>query len=269
MGIPRWATIALRLATLVILAFIYVPIGIIVLYSFNAAKVATWPITSFTIDWYVKAFGDAGIRAAVGNSIEAAVGATLLALLFGSLLALAVSRHRFFGRESIGLIVILPLALPGIVTGLALNTAFRTIGLPFGLFTIIVGHATFCVVVMYNNAIARLRRTSRSYEEASADLGADTFMTFRRVTFPAIRTALVAGALLAFALSFDEIIVTNFLSGPGVQTLPIWIFSNYSRPNQLPLVNVAAVLVLLASIIPVYVASRLTSDPAAVPGART
>ena len=231
MGIPRWATIALRLATLVILGFIYVPIGIIVLYSFNAAKVATWPITSFTVDWYVKAFSDAGIRAAVGNSIEAAVGATLLALLFGSLLALAVGRHRFFGRESIALIVILPLALPGIVTGLALNTAFRTIGLAFGLFTIIVGHATFCVVVMYNNAIARLRRTSRSYEEASSDLGADTFMTFRRVTFPAIRTALVAGALLAFALSFDEIIVTNFLSGPGVQTLPIWIFSNYSAPE--------------------------------------
>ena len=225
MGIPRWATIALRLATLVILAFIYVPIGIIVLYSFNAAKVATWPITSFTIDWYLKAFNDAGIRAAVGNSIEAAVGATLLALLFGSLLALAVSRHRFFGRESIALIVILPLALPGIVTGLALNTAFRTIGLPFGLFTIIVGHATFCVVVMYNNAIARLRRTSRSYEEASSDLGADTFMTFRRVTFPAIRTALVAGALLAFALSFDEIIVTNFLSGPA---------SRHSRSGSSP-----------------------------------
>ena len=230
---------------------------------------ATWPITSFTIDWYVKAFNDAGIRAAVGNSVEAAIGATLLALLFGSLLALAVGRHRFFGRESIALIVILPLALPGIVTGLALNTAFRTIGFPFGLFTIIVGHATFCVVVMYNNAIARLRRTSRSFEEASADLGADTFMTFRRVTFPAIRTALVAGAMLAFALSFDEIIVTNFLSGPGVQTLPIWIFSNYSRPNQLPLVNVAAVLVLVASIIPVYLASRLTADPGAVPGAKT
>ncbi len=269
MGIPRWVTIALRLATMGILAFIYIPIGIIVLYSFNAAKVATWPITSFTVDWYIKAFNDAGIRSAVGNSVEAAIGATLLALLFGSLLALAVGRHSFFGRESIALIVILPLALPGIVTGLALNTAFRTIGFPFGLFTIIVGHATFCVVVMYNNAIARLRRTSRSYEEASGDLGADTFMTFRRITFPAIRTALVAGAMLAFALSFDEIIVTNFLSGPGVQTLPIWIFNNYSRPNQLPLVNVAAVLVLLASIIPVYIASRLTADPSAVPGART
>ncbi|HEY8819620.1 MAG TPA: ABC transporter permease subunit [Candidatus Limnocylindrales bacterium] len=172
-------------------------------------------------------------------------------------------------RYVVAFIVILPLALPGIVTGLALNTAFRTIGFEFGVTTIVVGHATFCVVVIYNNAIARLRRTSRSFEEASADLGADTFTTFRRVTFPAIRTALIAGALLAFALSFDEIIVTNFLSGPGVQTLPLWIFNNYQRPNQLPLVNVAAVLVLLLSIIPVYVASRLTADPAAVPGART
>jgi putative spermidine/putrescine transport system permease protein len=268
MGIPRWVRVGLRLSTILILAFIYIPIGIIVLYSFNAAKVATWPITSFTIDWYVKAFSDQGIRDAVGNSVEAAIGATLLALLFGSLLALAVARHSFFGRQSIAFIVILPLALPGIVTGLALNTAFRTIGFPFGLFTIIVGHATFCVVVMYNNAIARFRRTSRSFEEASADLGADTFMTFRRVTFPAIRTALVAGGLLAFALSFDEIIVTNFLAGPGVQTLPIWIFSNYSRPNQLPLVNVAAVFVLLLSVIPVYLASRLASDTSGISGRR-
>ncbi len=143
------------------------------------------------------------------------------------------------------------------------------IGLELGLATIIVGHATFCIVVIYNNVIARLRRTSRSIEEASADLGADIFATFRRVTFPAVRTALIAGALLAFALSFDEIIVTNFTSGPGTQTLPLWIFSNFQRPNQLPLVNVAAVLVLLLSIVPVYLASRLTADPAAIAGART
>jgi putative spermidine/putrescine transport system permease protein len=269
MALPRFLRIALRTATGVVLAFIYLPIAIIVLYSFSAAKVATWPIAAYTTDWYVRAFGDAGIRAAFGTSLQAAVGATLVSLLFGSLLALAVHRYRFFGRETIAFIVILPLALPGIVTGLALNTAFRAIGFEFGLTTIVVGHATFCVVVIYNNAIARLRRTARSFEEASADLGADTFTTFRRVTFPAIRTALIAGALLAFALSFDEIIVTNFLSGPGVQTLPLWIFNNYQRPNQLPLVNVAAVLVLLLSIIPVYVASRLTADPAAVPGART
>lgn len=268
MGIPRWVAIALRVATATVLAFIYVPIGIIVLYSLNAAKVATWPIQSFTIDWYIKAFDNPGIRAAMATSVQAAIGATLISVVLGSLLALAVTRYQFFGREAIAFIVILPLALPGIVTGLALNTAFRAIGFDFGILTIIIGHATFCVVVLYNNAIARLRRTARTFEDASADLGADTFTTFRRVTFPALRSALVAGALLAFALSFDEIIVTNFLSGPGVQTLPIWIFSNYSRPNQLPLVNVAAVLVLLASIIPVYVASRLTNDPAAGPQAR-
>jgi putative spermidine/putrescine transport system permease protein len=269
MSLPRWLRVTLRLSTVLILAFIYAPIGIIVLYSFNAAKVATWPITSFTLDWYVKAFNDAGIRSAFATSVQVAIGATVLAVVLGSLLALAVSRFSFFGRGAIAFIVILPLALPGIVTGLALNTAFRAIGFDFGVTTIIVGHATFCVVVIYNNAIARLRRTSRSFEEASTDLGADTFSTFRRITLPAIRTALIAGALLAFALSFDEIIVTNFLSGPGVQTLPIWIFNNYPRPNQLPLVNVAAVLVLLLSIIPVYFASRLTADPATVAGART
>jgi len=269
MSLPRSLRMALRVATGLVLAFIYIPIGIIVLYSFNASKVPAWPITSYTLDWYVKAFNDPGIRSSFATSVQVAFGATVLSVLLGSLLAMAVQRYRFFGRETIAFIVILPLALPGIVTGLALNGAFRAIGFEFGVTTIMVGHATFCVVVIYNNVIARLRRTSRSFEEASADLGADTFSTFRRVTFPAIRTALIAGALLAFALSFDEIIVTNFLAGPGVQTLPIWIFNNYQRPNQLPLVNVAAVLVLLLSIIPVYIASRLTADPAAVPGART
>ena len=269
MTLPRGIRIALRMASGLLLAFIYIPIGIIVLYSFNAARVATWPITSFTLDWYGRALGDAGIRTALTASLEAAIGATILSLVLGSLIALAVQRFHFFGREALSFVVVLPLALPGIVTGIALNTAFRTIGLQFGLLTIIVGHATFCVVVIYNNVIARLRRTSRTIEEASADLGADTFTTFRRVTFPAVRTALIAGALLAFALSFDEIIVTNFTSGAGVQTLPLWIFSNYQRPNQLPLVNVAAVLVLLLSIVPVYLASRLTADPAAVAGART
>ena len=262
MGIPRWVRAGLRLSTIAILAFIYIPIGIIVLYSFNAAKVATWPITSFTIDWYVKAFSDQGIRDSVGNSLQAAIGATLLALLFGSLLSLAVARHRFFGRQSVSFLVILPLALPGIVTGLALNTAFRQIGVPFGLFTIIVGHATFCVVVMYNNAIARLNRTSRSFEEASADLGADTFMTFRRVTFPAIRTALVAGGLLAFALSFDEIIVTNFTAGAGTQTIPMWILTAIQRPNEIPVVNVVALVLIILSVIPVWIATRI-SDGAA------
>lgn len=262
----RGTRIALRITTAITLAFIYIPIGVIVLYSFNGSRVASWPITEFTTEWYAKALQDPGIRAALLASLQAAVGATAIALLLGTLLAFAVQRFRFFGREAISFVVILPLALPGIVTGIALNTAFRAIGLDFGMLTIIIGHATFCVVVIYNNAIARLRRTVRTTEEASMDLGADTFSTFARVTFPAIRTALLAGALLAFALSFDEIIVTNFTAGAGTQTLPIWIFNNYQRPNQLPLVNVAAVLVLVLSIIPVYFASRLSSDSVGLQG---
>ena len=263
MLLPRSIRIALRALTGLTLAFIYIPIGIIVLYSFNAAKVASWPISGLTIDWYLKAFSNPGIRGALIASLEAAIGATTVALLLGSLIAFAVQRFAFFGRQTLSFVVILPLALPGIVTGIALNTAFRTIGLDFGLLTIVVGHATFCIVVVFNNVVARLRRVSRTAEEASMDLGADTLTTFRRVTFPAIRSALLAGALLAFALSFDEIIVTNFTSGAGTQTLPLWIFTNYQRPNNLPLVNVAAVIVLVLSIVPVYLASRVTTDPAA------
>jgi putative spermidine/putrescine transport system permease protein len=263
MLLPRGLRIALRVATGLTLAFIYIPIGVIVLYSFNAARVATWPISGLTIDWYLKAIDNAGIRNALIGSLQAAIGATAVALILGSLIAFAVQRYSFFGRQTLAFVVVLPLALPGIVTGIALNAAFRTLGLDFGLLTIIVGHATFCVVVVFNNVVARLRRTARTAEEASMDLGADTFTTFRRITFPAIRTALLAGALLAFALSFDEIIVTNFTAGTGSQTLPLWIFTNYQRPNNVPLVNVAAVFVLVLSIVPVYLASRLTTDPAA------
>jgi putative spermidine/putrescine transport system permease protein len=264
MQTSRASRIALRVATAATLAFIYFPIGVVLLYAFNAAPVARWPIEGLTLKWFVQALDDEGIRSALTASLQAAVGATAVALLLGSLLAFAVHRFAFFGRDAVSFVVILPIALPGIVTGIALNTAFRTIGLEFGLLTVIVGHATFCVVVIYNNVIARLRRTARSAEEASMDLGADTFQTFRFVTFPAVRTSLVAGALLAFALSFDEIIVTTFTAGAGTQTLPIWIFANYARPNQLPLVNVAAVFVLLLSIVPVYLSARLTRDPAAI-----
>jgi putative spermidine/putrescine transport system permease protein len=259
MLLSRRLRIALRIATAAILVFIYVPIGLIVLYSFNSAKVASWPIQGLTLQWYQNALTNPGIRSALLTSFQAAIGATIAALLLGSLVAFAIQRYSFFGRQSLSFLVVLPLALPGIVTGIALNTSLRAIGIDFGLQTIVIGHATFCVVVVFNNVVARLRRISRTPEEASMDLGADTFWTFRRITFPAIRTALVAGALLAFALSFDEIIVTNFTAGASTQTLPIWIFTNYQRPNNLPLVNVAAVFVLVLSIIPVYLASRLTS----------
>jgi putative spermidine/putrescine transport system permease protein len=259
MDAGRAARIGLRIATAATLAFIYLPIVVIVMYAFNADPLQRWPITGYTIEWIGRAWADQGVRAAFFASLRAAIGATAVALVLGSLIAFAVHRHRFFGREALSFIVVLPIALPGIVTGLALNVAFRTIGIDLGLLTVIVGHATFCVVVIFNNVIARLRRTSTTIQEASMDLGADTWQTFRYITFPTIRTALLAGGLLAFALSFDEIIVTTFTAGSDVQTLPIWIFANYQRPNNLPLVNVAAVFVLILSIVPVYLASRLTS----------
>ncbi|MDX6657722.1 MAG: putative spermidine/putrescine transport system permease protein, partial [Solirubrobacteraceae bacterium] len=184
-----------------------------------------------------------------------------------TLAAMAVSRYRFFGRETISFLVILPIALPGIVTGMALNSTFtQVVKLDLSLFTVIVGHATFCIVVVYNNVVARLRRTARNFEEASADLGAHSWQTFRFVTFPQLRSAMIAGALLAFALSFDEVIVTTFTAG-STETLPIWILNNLSRPRNLPIVNVVALASVVLSIIPVYFAQKLTADPVSATGA--
>jgi putative spermidine/putrescine transport system permease protein len=272
MQLSRPAAILLRIGAGLTLAFIYVPLFLIILYAFNERKIQTWPIPGFTLDWFDKAIHNPGARDALLLSVKAGLGATAIALVLGTLAAMAVARYRFFGRETVSFLVILPLALPGIVTGMALNATFREVLEPFGvslgLFTIIVGHATFCIVVIYNNAVARLRRTGSSLEEASSDLGANTWQTFAFVTFPALRSALLAGALLAFALSFDEVIVTTFTAGPD-ETLPIWILANLSRPNQLPIVNVVAVFVIVLSFVPVYLAQRLTRDTegGVVPGA--
>jgi putative spermidine/putrescine transport system permease protein len=258
--VAKWL---LRAGTVVTLVFVYTPIVVIALYAFNESRIQAWPLDGLTLEWFDRALHNPGVRDALMLSLKAALGATILALILGTLASLAVARYSFFGRETISFLVILPIALPGIVTGMALNATFNTTGIPFGLLTIVVGHATFCIVVVYNNAVARLRRTSQHLEEASADLGADTWQTFRYVTFPQLRSALLAGALLAFALSFDEVIVTTFTAGPD-QTLPIWILSNLSRPNQLPVVNVVAVILILLSTIPVYLATRLTRDTGAV-----
>jgi putative spermidine/putrescine transport system permease protein len=259
----RWA---LRIGTAITLAFIYVPLIVIAVYAFNESRSQSWPIDGFTLDWFDRALNNPGVRDALWTSLKAGLGATAIAMVLGTLAALAVARHRFFGRDTISFLVILPIALPGIVTGMALNATFtQVLGVDLTLFTVIVGHATFCIVVVYNNAVARLRRTGTSLEEAANDLGAGPWRAFRDITFPQMRTALVAGALLAFALSFDEIIVTTFTAG-SEQTLPIWIFTNYSRPNQLPIVNVVGLLLIVLSIIPVYLANRLSQDPVGAPG---
>ncbi|MFJ8826786.1 ABC transporter permease [Streptomyces sp. NPDC102467] len=267
MHLSRPARIALRVGALAGFAVIYLPLLLVIVNSLNQDRSSGWPPSGLTLRWWRDAWHSAGARDALWTSVKAGCGATVIALVLGTLLAFAVSRRRFFGRETISFAVVLPLALPGIITGVALNTAFRTVleplGIGLGLFTVIVGHATFCVVVVFNNVAARLRRLPGSYEEAAMDLGADTFRTFRDITFPLTRSALAAGGLLAFALSFDEIVVTTFTAGPGVRTLPLWIFSNMARPQQAPVVNVVAVVLVLLSVIPVYVAQRLSSDTAA------
>ncbi len=270
MHLSRGARWLLRLGTAVTLAFLYVPIAVIVLYAFNARRTLRWPIPGLTLTWFDKAFHNPGVRAALETSVKAALGATLIALLLGTLAAIAVSRYRFFGRETISLLLVLPLALPGIVTGMALSSAInlggQVFGLTFSLFTIIIGHATFCVVVVYNNVLARLRRTSGSLMEASSDLGASGWQTFRHVTFPLISTALVAGGLLAFALSFDEVIVTTFTAG-AQNTLPLWIFGNIRQGQSLPQTNVVVLFVIALTFVPVVLAQRLTRDTGVLRGA--
>jgi putative spermidine/putrescine transport system permease protein len=259
----RRVRIALRLATIAVLAFIYAPLVVIGIYAFNANTNQAWPITGFSTIWFEEALEQRGVREALWTSLRIGLIATAVALVLGTLASIAVQRYRFFGRETVSFLVILPIALPGIVTGMALNAAFRTVGFEFGLLTIAIGHATFCVVLVYNNVLARLRRTSRSLEEASMDLGASQLQTFRHVTFPAMRTALLAGGLLAFALSFDEVIVTTFTTGGGEQTIPIWFLQNYTRTRGIPIVNAVALMLILFSIIPVYLAQRLAGAEAA------
>ncbi len=257
----RMVRMVIKAGTLIALVFLYAPLVILGLYAFNKGVTRRWPPDLWTTRWFSTAWHDPDLRPALAGSVQAAIGATLVALILGSLAAFAVHRFRFFGRESISFALVLPIALPGIVTAIALSSAINfghsLFGLTFSIWTIIIGHATFCIVVVFNNVIARLRRTPTSLVEASMDLGADGWQTFRYVTIPAIKTALVAGALLAFGLSFDEIVVTNFTAGPKL-TLPIWIFNNIRTPHQQPVVNVVALVLMFASLIPVYFAQRLT-----------
>lgn len=240
--------------------FIYLPLVLVVINSFNKNTSFAWPPTGFTTSWWGKAAVNEGVRDAITRSAVVALSATFIALILGSLAAAAIARYKFFGREVISLLFVLPIALPGIVTGIALNNVFTNFLGELTIFTIIVGHATFCIVVVFNNVAARYRRLGASFEEASMDLGANRFTTYRLITFPLLRSALLAGGLLAFALSFDEIIVTTFTAGAGQNTLPIWIFQNLFRPNQAPIVNVVAAALILVSIVPIYLSQRLTQE---------
>jgi putative spermidine/putrescine transport system permease protein len=238
---------------------------VIVTASFNASKIPTWPIKQWSTHWWSLALHDQTARTALENSVKVGLGATAIALVLGSAAAFALGRYDFFGKTSLSLLLVLPIALPGIVTGLALLSTIRYLAVVPSLYTVVIGHATFCIVVVYNNAVARLRRTSGNLEEASMDLGGDGWQTFRFVSLPMIATALVAGGLLAFALSFDEIVVTNFTAG-AQQTLPLWIYNQFRLPNTAQEVNAVAVIVIVLTAIPVYLAQRLMRDTGGIGG---
>lgn len=262
----RWLLAAITAATL---AYLYVPLLVVARLSFTRAKSVAWPADGWTVRWWREAWESDGPREALFLSVRVALVATLIALVLGTLAAFALHRRRFFGRDAVSFLMVLPISLPGIVTGLALqNTFTRTIDLGIvsfevglGFHSLVVAHATFCVVIAYNNVIARLRRMSPNLLEASADLGASPVQTFRLVTFPLVRSALLAGGILAFAPSFDEIVVTTFTSGSGYTTLPQWIYNNFARPKAPAVVNVVATLVMFVSIPIAWLAQRLSDGP--------
>jgi putative spermidine/putrescine transport system permease protein len=267
-GTSRLSRVAFAVWTALIMLFLFVPIAIIIVYAFNPSNVQSWPLHGLSTKWFTSTWHNAEMRHAFWLSVRAGLISTAIAITLGSMAAFAVHRFRFFGREAISFLLVLPIALPGIITGMALNSFINFSGVGFSLTTIIVGHATFCIVTVYNNVLARLRRTSSSLVEASMDLGADGWQTFRFITLPMIATSLVAGGLLAFALSFDEIVVTTFTAG-AQNTLPIWIFGNIRLGQQLPQVNVVVLFVILVSLVPVALARRLTRDTGVLRSAAT
>src|SRR6266566_2307274 len=252
----RWA---LGAWVALVILFLWIPLALIMVYAFNKSNVQSWPITGFTTHWFGVAWRSGEVRDAIWLSVRAGLLATGVALVLGSAAAFAIARFRFFGREAVSFLLLLPIALPGIVTGMALNSFFTFSKIAPSLTTIVIGHATFCVVIVYNNVLARLRRSSPSLLEASADLGADGWQTFRFVIWPVLSTALVAGGLLAFALSFDEVVVTYFTAG-AQNTLPLLILGYIRLGQQLPVVNAIAFAMIVLTVIPVALAQRLMRD---------
>ena len=260
----RTAKIGLLAVVGFVLAFMYIPLFVVIINSFNAQQLSSWPIEDFSLYWWEFAANYEPIRLALLNSVIVATAAMVIASILGTLVAFALNRYEFFGKSTVNLLVVLPIALPGVVTGVAFSNTYSNflspLGIDIGYFGLIVSHATFCIVMVFNNVFARLKRMNPSLQEASMDLGAGLWETFRLVTFPQFRSSFIAGALLAFALSFDEVYVTIFTAPPGVDTLPLWILKEMARPNQASVVNVVATVVILLSLIPVYISQRLARD---------
>ena len=261
MQITRPSQLALRVTTYAVLVFLYLPLVLIFILSFNNTNSLTWPPQGFSTRWWSTFLDVESAREALISSTKLALIAMTISVVLGSLLSFALQRFEFFGKNSLSFLAVLPIALPGIVTGVALRNTFVRFGLDLGFVSVIAGHTTFCIVVVHNNVVARLRRISPNLREASADLGANSLQTFRLITWPLVRSSVFAGAILAFALSFDEVVVTTFTAGAGFQTLPQWILNNFSRPNVLPYVTVVATIVMVISLPIAWLAQRLSDPP--------
>lgn len=264
MQLSRTAHGSMRAITYGVLVVLYVPLILVVVLSFNTAKSLAWPPRGFTTAWWTGIWEVESAREALVSSARLAFIAMLIAIVLGTMLSFALQRYEFFGKNAVSFLVVLPIALPGIVTGVALRNSFLRFGWDLGLLSVVVGHSTFCIVIAYNNVVSRLRRLSPNLREASADLGADGWQTFRLVTWPLIRSSVFAGGILAFALSFDEVVVTTFTAGAGIETLPQWILNNFSRPNVLPYVTVVATVVMFISLPIAWLAQRLSDGPSSV-----
>jgi len=261
MQLSRTSRWSLRSITYLTIALVYLPLIIILVLSFNDSNALVWPPKGFTTHWWSTLTDVESAREALATSARIGLVAMLIAVVLGTLLSFGLQRFEFFGKNAVSFLAVLPIALPGIVTGVALRNTFVRFGWDLGYISVVVGHATFCIVVVYNNVVARLRRLSPNLREASADLGARPWQTFRHVTWPLMRSAVAAGAILAFALSFDEVVVTTFTAGAGVSTLPQWILNNFSRPNVLPYVTVVATIVMVISLPIAWLAQRLSDGP--------
>ncbi len=261
------ASFPLKLAAVGGLLFLHLPILLIFLYAFTTEERSfTFPPPGLTTEWFAVAWNRPDIWPALMLSLKVASLSTVLALILGTLIAAAMAGTRFFGREQISLLILLPIALPGVITGISMRSAFSILDIPFSTLTIVLGHATFCIVIVYNNVVARFRRLSGGILEASADLGANSFQTFRHVLLPNLGSALLAGGMLAFALSFDEVIVTTFTAGQQA-TLPIWMLEELVRPRQRPVTNVVAIVVFIATVLPILIAYFLTRGGSETAGA--
>jgi spermidine/putrescine transport system permease protein len=250
--------ILLKWFTALVLAALYLPIAVLIIFSFNDNAVTTLPLRDFTLDWYRKVFSNQDMLKATYNSFKVGIMATAITLVIGTAAAFAIDRVDFPGKGVFRRLVLLPLVLPGIITGISMLNFFRVIGLNLSLETVILGHATALISIVVTQVYARLQRLNRRIEEASGDLGARPWQTFLYVTLPNIRTALFGSALICFTLSFDEIPVTFFLTGRD-NTLPMYIYSTL-RKGITPEINAIGTIIVVTSLVIIFLSVRLLRD---------